>query len=97
MKTSQLDNPFAVIFYLGDWPGDEYEIMFCKKCWFSNNGKSNRLTRSKSKIDLRLIKTCTGLPVCADRSVQSWRYDQSDFRLTKSYAGPKYNEKTREN
>ena len=39
MKSSYLENPFAVSFHLVAWPGEAYGIDFFEKCWKSNFGK----------------------------------------------------------
>ena len=50
--------------------------------WALGPGSGPEPGPSKSKIDLRLKKKCSGRPVCADRSVSARRYERTDFRLT---------------
>ena len=33
MNKSCLEDPFAVLFHLGRWAGEAYEVGFWKKCW----------------------------------------------------------------
>ena len=58
MKTSELEDQYAVIFSLAVWPEEPREIDFFKKSWFSQNmfvrkcQKSSKLSWNGSRIEM---------------------------------------------